>query len=64
VDGYLTRTQDVDITEFKTFIGPALEVLVKNCRNIRRINVADCNWLEDKLLKPLLCTSKYLRYVN
>ena len=28
------------------------------------MNVANCNWLEDKLLKPLLCNNKYLSYVN
>jgi hypothetical protein len=41
-----------------------LQVLVENCWNIRRLNVAYCNWLEDKLLKPLLCNNKYLSYVN
>ena len=41
-----------------------LQVLVENCTSIRHINVASCNWLEDKLLKPLLCNNKYLSYVN
>jgi hypothetical protein len=42
----------------------ALQVFVENCRSIRHINLAYCNWFEDKLLKRLFYNNKHLSYVN
>ncbi|XP_050078265.1 F-box/LRR-repeat protein 15 [Anopheles maculipalpis] len=65
VDNGLRRLREINLSGNNS---PQLElafaVLAENCRNVRVINVARCNWLQDSVLCPLLKFNHKLTKIN
>uniref|UniRef100_A0A182QT12 C2H2-type domain-containing protein n=1 Tax=Anopheles farauti TaxID=69004 RepID=A0A182QT12_9DIPT len=65
VDNGLGRLQEINLSGNNSpHLEEAFAVLSENCRNVRVINLARCNWLQDSILCPFLQRNRRLTKIN